>query len=131
MPFFFIIKKTKNLTQPIYSVVYTFLGVCVPHKFWQNLHTLTVQRSEHIPVVRFCKYLLVNLLTDRYVCFNYFTFSYCCPSGVLCPFPAILERLLQFQCQSWTVYQVSFAYPHPYPVNPVQFGYLVMRCCQD
>ena len=36
----------------------------------------THQRNEHIPGVRFCKYLLVNLLTGRHVCFSYFAFIF-------------------------------------------------------
>ena len=38
----------------------------------------TYHRSEHSPGVRFCKYLLVHLLTGRHVCFSYFAFIVDC-----------------------------------------------------
>ena len=48
--------------------------ICVPSSFVGKIYSH--QRSEHIPGVRFCKYLLVNLLTGRHVCFSYFAFIF-------------------------------------------------------
>ena len=48
---------------------------CVPSSFVGKSYTH--QRSEYIPGVRFCKYLLVNLLIGQHVCFSYFAFIFC------------------------------------------------------
>ena len=79
--------------------------------FWANLRVCTIEvrtlevpssfvgkiyayhRSEHSPGVRFCKYLLLHLLTGRHVCFSYLAFTFC-------PLPVsiTLSNIL-----SWTV----------------------------
>ena len=72
--------------------------------FWHHLFLIAIyrtnflicvpyHRSEHSPGVRFCKYLLVHLLTGRHVSFSYFAFTFC-------PLPVsiTLSNIL-----SWTV----------------------------
>ena len=61
-------KRVKTWLPAIYcthvvSVASSFVGKLYTH-----------QRSEHIPGVRFCKCLLVNLLTGQCVCFSCFAF---------------------------------------------------------
>ena len=66
----FSIKKIlKNFT-----AIYSKNFLCVYHLV--SLAKFTHQRSEHIPGVQFCKYLLVNLLTGQHVCFSYFAFIF-------------------------------------------------------
>ena len=64
-------KKKTSLLSTIYC---THFLICVPSSFVGKIYTH--QRSGHIPGVRFCKYLLVNLLTGRHVCFSYFAFIF-------------------------------------------------------
>ena len=52
----FLIKKIKNFT----AIYCTNFLICVPSSFIGKIYTN--RRSEHSPGVRFCKYLLVNLL---------------------------------------------------------------------
>ena len=65
--------------------------ICVPSSFVGKIYTY--HRSEHSPGVRFCKYLLVHLLTCRHVCFSYFAFTFC-----LLPISITLSNILL-----WTV----------------------------
>ena len=58
LPFLFL--NTKNLI-----TIYCTNFLSVPSSFLGKIYTH--QRREHIPGVRFCKYLLANLLTDQYV----------------------------------------------------------------
>ena len=62
--------KIKRGHETLTAIHCTNFLVWVTSSFVGKLYTH--QRSEHIPGVRFCKCLLVNLLTGRYVCFSYF-----------------------------------------------------------
>ena len=56
------------------TAMYCNFLICVQSSFVGKIYRH--QRSEHIPGVRFCQYLLVNLLTGRHVCFSYFIFIF-------------------------------------------------------
>ena len=70
----------------------TKILVCIPPSFFGKLYTH--QRIEHILGVTFCKCLLVNLLTGRYVCFSYSAFMFS-----LLPVSITWSNIL-----SWSVY---------------------------
>ena len=75
-----------------FTAIYcTNLLICVPSSSIGKIYTH--QRSEHIPGVRFSRYLLVNLLTGWHVCFIYFAI-------IFSPLPVLitLSNVL-----SWTV----------------------------
>ena len=57
------------------AIYCTHFLICVPSSFVGKIYTY--HRSKDSPGVRFCKYLLVHLLTGRHVCFSYFTFTFC------------------------------------------------------
>ena len=66
----FLIKNIEKLI----AIYCTNFLICVPSSFVGKIYTY--HRSEHSPGVRFCKYLLVHLLTGRHVCFSYFAFTF-------------------------------------------------------
>ena len=67
--------SNKNSIEKLTGIYCTNFLICVPSSFVGKIYTY--HRSEHSPGVRFCKYLLVHLLTGLHVCFSYFAFTFC------------------------------------------------------
>ena len=93
------------------DVIYSL--ICVPSSFVGKLYTY--HRSEHSLGVRFCKYLLVHLLTGRHVCFSYFAFTFC-------PLPVSITLSNIF---SWTVCITGLSDRFEYKKDGPKTGYRV------